>query len=269
MKFILKSADIWQTDGASTVHRHKHAELFVSLEGRATEIVNGVESNTGPLEVFVLGDDVSHAKAVSAHYRYCIFKFDMELLERAVSERVRTSEGFQYLFMIDPGLRREGEHRSNLSIDLELAEFAELTAGIIISEGEGELSDRLFVSLVELISLRAGTLRQGSDSASLIRDSVYYMNTHFADDVRVSELAARSGYSERHFSRTFKRMMGVSPNEYLSELRLQRAAAMLCEGSLSVTEIAERVGISDNSLLCKAFRRRFGMTPTEYRRQRE
>ncbi|WP_407700199.1 helix-turn-helix domain-containing protein [Steroidobacter agaridevorans] len=72
--------------------------------------------------------------------------------------------------------------------------------------------------------------------------------------------------SRFHFCRVFRLSVGTSPREYLLQLRLQRAKALLKDSSSSVCEIAGICGFADQSHLTRMFRRRVGATPARWRK---
>lgn len=59
-------------------------------------------------------------------------------------------------------------------------------------------------------------------------------------------------------------LLNQSPSLFIRNIRLQRAAQLLAEGKLSVTEIAERTGFSSSSYLSKCFQEMYGCRPSEY-----
>jgi AraC-like DNA-binding protein len=66
--------------------------------------------------------------------------------------------------------------------------------------------------------------------------------------------------------KAFARRAGATPTGFITDMRLQRAAEMLtCSGSTTVTEIAFEVGFSDSAFFSRCFRRRFGVSPTQWR----
>jgi AraC-like DNA-binding protein len=264
MGAIFKSAEIGVRQTEQGMHRHKYAELYVSLGGRTTDVVNGCEVDTLPFDVFVLTSEARHGQINTDEYRYCIFKFDMDALVTSLGDFAR-ERGFQSLFVIDPSLREGGERSANMCIDLYTARYVEMSAEMLGSLGEGDTADALFSSLVMLISERAG--RREIGTRDVISEVVFYMNVHYKEEISVGELALRYGYSARHLTRLFDRYMGSSPIKYLSDLRLTRASELLACAQMNVTEIAVAVGIPDSSLFAKSFRRKFGITPTEYRKR--
>lgn len=82
----------------------------------------------------------------------------------------------------------------------------------------------------------------------------------------VQDMAAAMGMSERNFYRHCLRTFGLSPAKLLSELRLDRARALLGEPRIPVQVVATRAGFADVSSFSKAFTRRYGTSPTSYRR---
>ena len=261
---IFKSAEIGIRQTEQSVHRHECAELYVSLGGRTTDVVNGREAKTLPFDVFVLTSDVKHGQINTEEYRYCIFKFDRDALIAALGDAA-LGRGFQSLFVIDPSLRGEGESVANMCVDAHIAQYAGMSAEILSSLGECDLSDSIFLSLARLISECARRREVGIKDA--VAEAVFYMNTHYSEPITVSLLASACGYSARHLSRLFARYCGMSPMQYLANLRLSRAAELLSENRLTLTEISERVGICDSSAFSRNFRQRYGITPTEYRRR--
>lgn len=96
------------------------------------------------------------------------------------------------------------------------------------------------------------------------------MKKHLHDNLRkgigVSEMADMAGLSRSHFARLFKEAEGMSPRDYLEDLRLRRALSLLYSQDLSVKEIAINCGIPDVNYFCRLFRKHTGMSPGEYRR---
>lgn len=84
--------------------------------------------------------------------------------------------------------------------------------------------------------------------------------------VEVSALAHEAGVTLPHFSRLFRAVMGVSPQQYHLRARLDRARHLLAESDASVTRIAEALGYRDVFFFSKQFARHVGTPPSAYRR---
>lgn len=88
-----------------------------------------------------------------------------------------------------------------------------------------------------------------------------------AEEVRLDELAAEVGLSTFHFARAFKKSTGIAPYRFQTVARLERAREMLCRTDMGVLHIALAVGYESGQALARAFRREFGCSPAEFRRQ--
>jgi AraC family transcriptional regulator len=83
----------------------------------------------------------------------------------------------------------------------------------------------------------------------------------------LDELAGMAQMSRSDFSRTFHAVAGISLRDYFQDLRLRRSAELLLTSNQPLTDIAQECGFYDLPHLDKAFRRRFGMTPFDFRRR--
>ena len=82
----------------------------------------------------------------------------------------------------------------------------------------------------------------------------------------LTSLAAETGYSKRHFLRTFHVSTGLSPYQYILRLRLELAKQLMHKRSLTLLDIAIESGFTSNAHLSNAFRQHFGITPSHFRR---
>ncbi|MBT1160777.1 AraC family transcriptional regulator [Bifidobacterium sp. SO1] len=87
----------------------------------------------------------------------------------------------------------------------------------------------------------------------------------FAEPLSLSDIAAAGRVSRSQCCLLFKRYVGHTPNEYLTERRVEEAKRLLAGTDGSVTEIAKACGFSSPSYFISVFRRRLGATPKEYR----
>jgi AraC family transcriptional regulator len=85
-------------------------------------------------------------------------------------------------------------------------------------------------------------------------------------DLSLESLAKESGYSRAHFLRMFRTATGLTPHQYVLELRLRRAQERLKQRSSSIIDVALSCGFASQSHMTSVFRRRLEMTPGEFRR---
>jgi AraC family transcriptional regulator len=98
---------------------------------------------------------------------------------------------------------------------------------------------------------------------------IEFIEEHLADEISLVVLAELVGLSLYHFARAFTLSFGVPPHRYHMARRVDRARSLLEQPALSVTQIGIQTGFRETSSFTRAFRRLTGLTPTEYRRQRD
>src|ERR1700676_5087907 len=101
-----------------------------------------------------------------------------------------------------------------------------------------------------------------------LRRVLDYIAANIGDDITLVNLAGIAGYSPFHFARKFTLAMGISPQRYISRIRLENAMAELAARKLPLAQIALNAQFSSQASFTRAFHRAIGMTPKEYRRRR-
>lgn len=105
--------------------------------------------------------------------------------------------------------------------------------------------------------------RQSDDAA--IRKSQDWVAANYGQPTPVAAMIEQSGLPERSFMRRFRTATGMTPLDYVHAHRLEEAKQMLERSDLPVEAIAEEVGYEDASFFGRLFRRRVGLTPSQYR----
>jgi transcriptional regulator GlxA family with amidase domain len=98
-----------------------------------------------------------------------------------------------------------------------------------------------------------------------LRELQGWIADNLGGDLRVEALAERAHMSARNFARAFRRETGLTPAAYVEELRVERARQCLEDGSDSIDQISERCGFGTPETMRRAFARRVGVPPAEYR----
>jgi AraC family transcriptional regulator len=93
-----------------------------------------------------------------------------------------------------------------------------------------------------------------------------YMEANLTRDLSILDLATLTGTSESHFSRSFKRSVGIAPYQYLMQQRVERAKQLLKQQTISISDIALDCGFANQTHLTKVFRQMTGMTPKAYQK---
>jgi AraC-like DNA-binding protein len=97
-----------------------------------------------------------------------------------------------------------------------------------------------------------------------IGEAIKYLNRHFNEEVTVETLAKYSSLSKSHFTKLFGTSMGISPMEYLKNIRLQHAKKLLIKGDENITQVSLSCGFKSSAYFTKLFRERYGVTPSEF-----
>lgn len=103
----------------------------------------------------------------------------------------------------------------------------------------------------------------------LVRSVVAYINTHYAEPVRVADVAALHKCNADYLSRSFKRTVGLGLVEYLHRVRVDHARRLLSTERFTVGEVGHLVGFQDQSHFGRVFRRLVGLTPQAFRVARQ
>lgn len=162
----------------------------------------------------------------------------------------------------------------------KLGEIAELPAGsppirklraIFEDARDGKIADpytasaHVYQFVMELARFAASPDRELATWPAAIRSAVRFIDTNYARMIGQEQLAALSGLSKYHFLRTFSRYVGLTPNDYLNRVRIDRSFELLSRTDMSIEAIASAVGYSSGSYFIKVFRKLTGQTPGQFR----
>ena len=95
-----------------------------------------------------------------------------------------------------------------------------------------------------------------------------YISDHYMEPISAADIASAAGFSPNYLSKRFREAAGIGVHEYLMFVRLQHAALDLVSTNDSITEIALRSGFSDSNYFKDAFKKKYGTTPSAYRKTR-
>lgn len=96
-----------------------------------------------------------------------------------------------------------------------------------------------------------------------------YISENYMNSITIEELSASVNLSKHYFMRFFKKYMGTTCIEYINDYRLNIATNMLLTTNSQITEIATSIGITNLSYFNRIFKKKYNMTPKEYRRSLE
>lgn len=166
-------------------------------------------------------------------------------------------------------LRTEFRDRNPQIEQLSMMLRAELHRG---KNGVGQLyieslANALMVNLLRDYSLTKPQIAiyEGGLSDRSLFQAVEYIDHHLSESIRLEDLAKYLGISKFHFSRLFKKSMGLSPHQYVMQQRIELAKQLLTKADRPISDIALDCGFNSHAHLGKYFRYYVGMTPKTYR----
>jgi transcriptional regulator GlxA family with amidase domain len=163
--------------------------------------------------------------------------------------------------------------------DGKLYTSAGVTAGMdlalaLVEQDHGrELALRVAREMVMFLKRPGGQSQYSAHLAaqtaerSLIRQVQDGVLARLAGDLSVPALARAAGMSERNFARVFRAEAGMTPAEFVEEARIDAARRRMEESDAPLKRIADEVGYANVDSLRRAFQRRVGISPVEYRRR--
>lgn len=136
-----------------------------------------------------------------------------------------------------------------------------------------EAGDNVFALLAGLYGffslLLEGAPAPGASGSRVLDTAVDHIRKNYSYPLTVEEVARRCGVDRSQLFRLFKTRLGLSPQQYILSLRLERARELLCGTSLSVTEVMYSCGFGELCHFSRSFRRAFGEPPSACRKRRE
>lgn len=119
---------------------------------------------------------------------------------------------------------------------------------------------------IETATAESPVFRPGGLARWQSKRALAYIEANLGSKMVIHELAGLVAFSKSHFSRAFKRSLGLSPMEYVVNRRVERAKVLMASTPERLTEIALACGFADQSHLNRSFRRIAGVSPGVWRR---
>jgi len=230
---------------SSLTHKHPSYEIIIHFDVDTDKPKHYWAEITSP--------DVIHNKNQSMHC-YSIFiekeYFEKRFLMYAGQVPVFKGKGFEFCSDILKALNTYvfEYSKSMMNSDVTLQAQTEIITHWLIRSIFGETLD----------------MRAVSSDYSLAR-AQHYMEQHYMDNITVEKLANLGYMSKTSFNRHFKKEIGITPIEYLIEIRIKMAKLMLKRKENQITDIALRCGFNSGAHFSSCFQKHVGMTPSEYR----
>ena len=256
-KLIYVSSSIYEGDWFSMHHSHSFAELFYVIKGRGNFIV---EDETYPVQqddLIIVNPNVEHTEV----------SVGMDPLEYVVLG----VEGMSFDFGKQSSSRNHEIINYRNQRDGILAYFNTM---LWETENKNENYEAICQNLLEVVII--SVMRSSGHPISIVTtqraDKVCsrikrYIDSNYTEVISLDSLADKSHISKYYLAHSFVKYYGMSPINYLNEVRIRASKELLQTTDLSIAQVAESTGFSSQSYFSQSFRRCCGLKPSDYRIQ--
>lgn len=253
------------------IHSHNFSELVFLLGGSGTHLIDNKEYSVEVGDVYVFNSNsASHGFKNVRNLFLCNIIYNPQRI-MAYNNELKSMKGFQALFMVHPNLNSSGVFKSRLHLSTEtLIIFDELLERMIsefTARKEGYMTIILgYVMEVIVLLSREYEMSENTDNLQLLRlaETMAYIEKNYTNHITLDSLIEISHFSKRHLIRLFKQIYNTTPIDYILELRLKHACALLHQNNKSIKEIAMDSGFNDINYFSKFFRKKYGASPKKY-----
>lgn len=260
---------IWNcySDAGSTynrkLHFHDFFELSLVYEGKSDYLVNGETVTLTPGTVHLVTPSDYHMQITQdgEHFRYFNIIFTADVLHDSVATALEDTGG---PICLCPSPAQSAEI-FDLARKL-LAEYQSLANATPPAFSEHLIQRGIEALCILILRAMPASARSDDDQLLPIRRALSIIRRQYRQKLSLQEIAEQVYLSPAYFSQLFHKTMGVPFSEYLTDYRLQVAARYLRAGNLPMKEIAALSGFPTFPYFSAAFKKRFGVAPSVYRK---
>jgi len=263
---------------ASGLHKHNFFELVYVLDGAGIHIINENNYEFKKDDVFLLTPDDAHTFQIDVPTRFCIIDFTKSFFSKSADrqeEKMDVSEFFKRLEFI---FHNHHNVKGNI-IPASDKNVFKVLVNQLISEKENE---QLFNEIITqnivflLLHLIARNIQQNISNyfkkekpKNKIHEITAYIqqNIYNKELIKIENLATHFNKSSDHLSRYFKTQTGSTIKDYTTRYKLNLIQTRLKFSDLTISEIAHEMNFTDESHLNKTFKKVFGKTVTQFKKE--
>ncbi len=253
------------------IHSHDCLELNLILDGSGYYIIENQTYSINPEDVFVINNAEHHMAVHDGSLTMLVFVFAPELIGESPGEAK----------LLDPFFERSPYFSNTVERDYE--DYHEITAHLrqisreYRDRKEGwQMVIRSHLLLVLAYLNRYYTVRkvltadgQNNRGYARLRGVVEYIHNNFDRDISLGELAEQAAMGKSYFSAYFSKVMKMRVFDYVEQVRVNHAAALLKTTDKSILEVALQSGFHSSSYFNRIFKRIMTVTPNAYRKSKD
>jgi len=253
-------------------HHHDFTEIVIILDGQGIQVVESNEYHVAAGDVFVLQGNQSHYFKDARKIDIVNVMFEGNRKFNLIPDKIKSLDGYNALFILEPNYRDRDHFKNKLKLNREaLSKLEALINGMFEEiqnkeEGYDMILQNRFQELVVLLCRHYNKIGS-TEVRSLVRIGkvIEFLENNLDKKIYITDMADIAYMSVRNFQRTFIRAFGISPINYLIQVRLQKARKLLRESDLEISEISSVTGFTDVSHLIRCFKKYSKTTPYKYR----
>ena len=259
-----------ETMEVTQYHCHDYYELYIHLHGGQFMGVDNKLYQLKPNQVFILPPFCMHGLSCTSelrNYERAFLNVSSEVMRNLGCGQLDLNQFFQ-------ACASGGHHTYQLSeadaerftLCIRQIEAAHSRENDAVERFQDYSHMMTVVNLLCQVIRRTVPVKDESTSDSVIQEVLTYINNHYTQPLRISDLARRFGISESYLSHEFARFTNRSVYDYILYRRITLARRQML-GSDSLNTIAFQCGFNDYSNFLRSFTRIAGISPSKYRRQ--
>lgn len=262
---------------ANTIHCHQHEHDFVEmvymLKGSCTHIVDEKEYHVKHGDLVIVNYNQTHGITGNASAVYVNILIKPGYINKSLTNQenafalLNLKEFEDFRKILDESKCKvtfSGKER-----DMVEDFIAEISKEMNENEPGYELAIRLRFNLLMLMIFRKMSLKlDNSYNNGMTDDILNHINNHLSERLTLNSVAALCSYNTSYFSRVFKDYTGMTFTAYLRNARIEKAAELLLETDMRVTDIIYDVGYSDKTKFFAHFKALKGETPLNFRKRK-
>ena len=246
------------------MHWHDTMEILFCLNGSVTICIDQETLTLSRNQLIVFDSRIVHSiHSNSKLYMFLCIHVNKKQLSGYVPDLDLYSIWCRPVPLDDPR-STQYIHLCQLAHDLTRINIEEKSTSAMRSDGTVLLMLADLIQYFSVHTLPENTRRQ-KQSNDVLREIIAYVNNHYKDSLTLDDMARQTGFSREYFCRFFKQHMGITFLRYVNEVRISHAGRLLSDTDLSISEIMQESGFTNQTLFNRLFKEIYGMTPRQAR----
>ncbi len=248
-------------------HWHEQMQLLYFKRGSALIHCNGQSHDLAPNDILIINsNEIHYGTNFSTETLYYILKIDFHelFLHQKNLEKIPYIKAlmenrllFQY--------KIHNDRTFNRLVEGILHECEQQAAGYELSVQANLI--HIASHLLRYYQRKVLPVNHNQQNVDQLRSALAYLEAHYQENITLDFLADIAAMSPQHFCRLFKKLTGRRPMDYINLLRVNKAASLLNDQKLNISEIAAEVGFNDTNYFSRVFKKYQAMSPTQFQKK--